>query len=123
MTEQATTRQITAEERAAPAGATATGQVTLINGFHVPAGRDVEFRELWGRTSKYFIARPGFVSLRLHRAVNDDAPYRWVNVAVWETEQDFRAAHGTAEFRHLVTVPEWAEFPSVPTLFEVDTQI
>lgn len=123
MTEQIT-REITADERTAPKGATpAAGQVTLINSFQVPPGRDAEFRSLWGRTSRYFIARPGFVSLRLHRAVSDDAPYRWVNVAVWEREADFRAAHGTEEFRSLVTAPGWSEFPSLPILFEVETQI
>jgi len=125
MTEQThTPRQITAEERIAPEGAVpATGQVTLINNFQVAPGRDAEFRALWGRTSRYFIARPGFVSLRLHRAVNDDAPYRWVNVAVWDNEAAFRAAHSTDEFRQLVTAPGWSEFPSVPALFEVDTAV
>jgi heme-degrading monooxygenase HmoA len=115
---------ITAEDRTAPAGRQeATGSVTLINSFQVAPERDEAFRALWGETSRYFIARPGFVSLRLHRAVAEDAPYRWVNVAVWESEAAFRAAHGTEEFRRLVTVPGWAEFPSVPTLFEVDTEI
>jgi heme-degrading monooxygenase HmoA len=123
MSDQHTT-EITAEDRTAPAGAAeAAGPVTLINSFHVAPDRDQAFRELWGITSTYFIARPGFVSLRLHRAVNDDTAYRWVNVAVWESEAAFRAAHGTAEFRALVTAPGWAEFPSLPALFEVDTAI
>jgi heme-degrading monooxygenase HmoA len=124
VTERTTAREISAEERIAPQGATpGTGAVTLINSFQVPAGRDEAFHALWTTTSRYFIARPGFVSLRLHRALNDDAPYRWVNVAVWESEEAFRAAHGTAEFRELVTVPGWSEFPSLPTLFEVDTDV
>ena len=89
----------------------------------IAPGRDAAFRSLWGETSRYFIARPGFVSLRLHRAVNDDAPYRWVNVAVWESEAAFRAAHGTEQFRTLVTAPGWSEFPSLPALFEVDTEV
>jgi heme-degrading monooxygenase HmoA len=124
MTEQTTAREIGAEERIAPEGAArATGSVTLINSFQVAPGRDEQFRALWGETSRYFIARPGFVSLRLHRAVSDDATYRWVNVAVWEDESAFRAAHGTEEFRALVTAPGWSEFPSLPALFEVDTEV
>ena len=123
MTEETTTREIGADERIAPAGAPATGAVTLINSFRVDPGRDEEFRALWGQTSRYFIARPGFVSLRLHRAVNDDAPYRWVNVAVWESESAFRAAHATEEFRALVTAPGWSDFPSAPVLFEVETEV
>jgi heme-degrading monooxygenase HmoA len=118
------TSEITADDRIAPAGtAEAEGSVTLINSFQVAPERDQAFRELWGVTSTYFTARPGFVSLRLHRAVSDDAAYRWVNVAVWENETAFRAAHATEEFRALVTVPGWAEFPSLPTLFQVDTAI
>ena len=124
MTEQTTSPEIRADQRIAPPGAApATGPVTLINSFHVAPGRDTAFRALWGETSRYFIARPGFVSLRLHRAVNDDAPYRWVNVAVWESEAAFRAAHGTDQFRTLVTSPGWSEFPSMPALFEVDTEV
>ena len=97
--------------------------MTLINSFQVPAGREAAFHALWTETSPYFIRRPGFVSLRLHRAVNDDAPYRWVNVAVWESESDFRDAHATPEFRALVTAPGWSEFPSLPTRFEGDTEV
>jgi heme-degrading monooxygenase HmoA len=124
MTNQTTPQDVSAQERIAPRGAApATGQVTLINSFQVAPDRDATFRALWGETSRYFIARPGFVSLRLHRAVNDDAPYRWVNVAVWESESAFRAAHGTDEFRNLVTTAGWSEFPSVPALFEVDTEV
>jgi len=37
------------------------------------------------------------------RAVSADAQYRWVNVANWESEAHFRAAHGTDEFRRVVT--------------------
>src|SRR6478609_7785311 len=99
--------EITAEARIASRGAAATGQVVLMNGFVVPAERDEEFYALWERTSRYFTAQPGFVSLRLHRAVSADAPHRWINVATWETEQDYRAAHGTDEFRSVVTDPGW----------------
>jgi heme-degrading monooxygenase HmoA len=124
MSEQSSSPEIGAEQRIAPQGAApAAGPVTLINSFQVNPDRDATFRALWGETSRYFIARPGFVSLRLHRAVNDAAAYRWVNVAVWESEADFRAAHGTEQFRNLVTAAGWSEFPSMPALFEVDTAI
>jgi len=100
-----------------------TGSVTLINSFVVAQERDEAFRAMWDRTSRYFIAQPGFVSLRLHRAVSAEAPYRWVNVATWETEADYRAAHSGEEFTTLVTDPAWHEFPSQPALFEVVTVV
>ena len=55
--------------------------VTLMNSFVVPEGRDEAFVALWTETSQYFRAQPGFLSLRLHRAVTPGAQYRYVNVA------------------------------------------
>jgi heme-degrading monooxygenase HmoA len=95
------------------------GRVTLINSFVVPEGRDDDFMELWTETSRYFRAQPGFVSLQLHRAVSADAPHRFVNVAVWESFDRYRAPHQTDEFRRLVTQEAWREFPSSPALYEV----
>jgi heme-degrading monooxygenase HmoA len=100
-----------------------SGGVTLMNGFVVPPDRDEEFHAMWSQTAKYFIARPGFLSLRLHRAVSADAPHRWVNVANWASEADYRAAHATDEFRRLVTQEGWQEFPSSPVLYEVVTAV
>jgi heme-degrading monooxygenase HmoA len=115
---------MTADERTAPAGdQPVDGQVVLMNRFAVRPDRDDAFHELWTSTSKYFRAQPGFVSLRLHRAISSDAEYRWVNVATWESEADFRAAHASDEFRKVVTRPGWDEFPSSPMLFEVVTWV
>jgi heme-degrading monooxygenase HmoA len=114
---------IAAQDRVAPASDhVLTGPVTLMNGFTVSPGRDEAFHELWAKTAKYFTAQPGFISLRLHRAVSADAQYRWVNVANWESEAHFRAAHGTDEFRRVVTQPGWEEFPSSPVLYQVITE-
>jgi heme-degrading monooxygenase HmoA len=114
---------IDAAARTAAPGALTSGPVTLINSFEVPPGRDEEFHALWEQTSRYFTARPGFRSLRLHRAVSPDAAYRWVNVARWDSEADFRAAHATEEFRRVVTAPGWEEFPSAPVLYEEVTLV
>jgi heme-degrading monooxygenase HmoA len=104
---------------AAPSADPETGPVTLINGFMVAEGRDDAFYEAWAEASLYFRAQPGFVSLQLHRAVTPDVPYRWVNVAHWESEADYQAAHRTPEFRRLLSQEKWKEFPNVPRLYEV----
>src|SRR5690242_4984662 len=78
------------------------GRVTLINCFAVPDGRDEAFQRLWTETSTYLRAQPGFVSLQLHRAVSADARFRWVNVAVWDSEEHFRRSHVSEGFRRLV---------------------
>jgi heme-degrading monooxygenase HmoA len=115
---------ITPEQRTAPRpDHRIDGPVTLMNRFVVPPDRDDAFHALWSGTSEYFKAQPGFVSLRLHRAVSADAEHRWVNVATWRSEADFRAAHSTEEFRRVVGQPAWAEFPSSPMLFQVVTSV
>jgi heme-degrading monooxygenase HmoA len=114
------TANITPEGRTAVEAETGAAQpVTLMNSFIVPEGRDEAFVALWTETSLYFRAQPGFISLRLHRAVTPGTPYRYVNVASWASDADYRAPHGTEEFRRLVTQEAWLEFPSSPVLYEV----
>jgi heme-degrading monooxygenase HmoA len=111
---------ITPEGRTAVEAETgAERPVTLMNSFLVPEGRDEAFLELWTETSHYFRAQPGFLSLRLHRAVTPGSECRYVNVARWASDADYRAPHGTEEFRALVTTEAWREFPSTPVLYEV----
>ena len=111
---------ITPEGRTAVEAETGAARpVTLINSFLVPEGRDDTFVELWMETSHYFRAEPGFLSLRLHRAVTPGTESRYVNVARWASDAEYRAPHGTDEFRTLVTQEAWREFPSTPVLYEV----
>ena len=110
----------TPEERTAVAAETgAEKPVTLMNGFVVPEGRDEVFLALWTETSHYFRAQPGFLSLRLHRAVTPGSPYQYINVARWASDAHYRAPHMTEEFRKLVGQEAWREFPSNPVLYEV----
>ena len=111
---------VTPEGRTAVEAATgAERPVTLMNSFVVPEGRDDVFIKLWTETSEYFRAQPGFLSLRLHRAVTPGTECRYVNVARWASDAAYRAPHGTEEFRRLVTQEAWQEFPSSPVLYEV----
>lgn len=104
---------------AAPAAVGTGGAVVLVNRFTVPAEGDDAFRALWAQTSAYFRGCAGFVSLRLVRAVSPDVAERWVNIATWASEADYRAAHATAEFRGLVTQEAWRNFPSSPAIYEL----
>ena len=114
---------ITPEGRTAAGPDEASRPVTLINSFVVPAGGDEVFQELWSETSRFFRAQPGFISLRLHRAVTPDARYRFVNVAQWASADQYRAPHLSDEFRRLITRKAWHQFPSTPTLYEVVTAV
>jgi heme-degrading monooxygenase HmoA len=98
------------------------GPVTLINCFVVAEGREEAFANLWAGTSRYFRAQPGFISLRLHRALSPGASYRFINVAEWASAAQFGEAHAAAEFKSLISQQQWQEFPSSPALYEVNTE-
>jgi heme-degrading monooxygenase HmoA len=108
-----------AKRAAAMPTALPPGPVTLVNCFVVNPQRDAAFLELWSSTSAYFRKQPGYLGLRLHRAVSPDAAYRYINVASWASAADFQAAHQTPEFFQVVGKPAWQEFPSSPALYEV----
>ncbi|HEY1241928.1 MAG TPA: antibiotic biosynthesis monooxygenase family protein [Bryobacteraceae bacterium] len=93
--------------------------ITLINSFEVPAGREREFFELWKKVNSYMRQKPGYLSHKLHRSMEPDAAFRFVNVAQWASLEDFQAAHD-AGFRNLVTEAAWSGFPAPhPALYEV----
>ncbi len=76
--------------------------VILINPFEVPEGSDDDaFLRGWERAADYMRQQPGFVSTRLHRALQADARFRFINVAEWDSPQDFQAALGSDQFREI----------------------
>ena len=88
----------------------------LINPFEVPEDVDDDrFLEGWGRAADYMRSRPGFVSTRLHRAVSPNPRFRFVNVAEWESPQDFQAAVTSPEFQAMAAGTP----PNHPALYEV----
>jgi heme-degrading monooxygenase HmoA len=95
--------------------------ITLINLFDVPAEHDAEFQQRWQQVNDYMRRQPGYLGHTLHRAVAPDAKYRYVNVARWRSEDDFRTAHGP-EFRTLISQPGWEKFPPQLALYEVVSQ-
>jgi heme-degrading monooxygenase HmoA len=59
--------------------------------------------------------QPGYVSTRLHRALQPDARFRFVNVAEWSSPQDFQAAVSSEQFREIAQGGP----PGSPALYEV----
>lgn len=57
------------------------GSATLIDAFEVPAEADEPFVAGWRRAREFLASRSGFAETTLHRALRDDADFRFVNVA------------------------------------------
>jgi len=88
--------------------------VVLINAFEVPEGSDEAFLQAWARARAFLSTQHGYLSTRLHRSIAPGADFRFVNVALWQSPQDFRAATSRPEFAH-ASIP----FPFHASLYEV----
>ncbi len=88
----------------------------LINAFEVPEERDAEFLAHWEAARRFMERQPGYVSTALHRSLDPAARFRYVNVAEWQSPQDFRAALGHPEFAALRERAPVASYPSVYTV-------
>jgi heme-degrading monooxygenase HmoA len=73
--------------------------VVLINAFTVPVEESERFLERWRDNARAMSGRPGFRRARMHRARHDDAKWRFVNVAEWDSEDAWREAQASPEFR------------------------
>jgi heme-degrading monooxygenase HmoA len=88
--------------------------VVLINAFEVPEGADEAFLQGWERARELLRTQEGYLSTKLHRSLSPDADFRFVNVALWESEQAFQDATSQPEFGS-APVP----FPFHASLYEV----
>ena len=77
--------------------ATEVGPVILVNTFHV-APEDVDaLVDAWAVDAAYLKTKPGFISTQLHRGVAGSSTF--LNMAVWETVEAFRAAFSDPKFQ------------------------
>lgn len=67
-------------------------RITLINVIEVPAESIDQFIKDWTADKDFMIGQPGFIDGALHRSVQPDARFRFVNVARWASEDDWKAA-------------------------------
>ena len=86
----------------------------LINPFEVPADvGDAEFLTGWDKAADFLRDQPGFIGSRLHRSIGPDARFRYINVAVWETPESFRAAVSSETFRRMAADVTTPNFPAL----------
>jgi hypothetical protein len=93
-------------------------QATLINCFEVPADREAEFLELWGRADELLRTQGGYASTRLHRAILPGTKYQFVNVAELASVETWRSILSSPEFGAIVG--QMTEFRPTPGLFQVE---
>ena len=73
--------------------------VILINAFEVSPGDAENFIAAWEKTRDYLQTQPGYVDTALHQAAAPNAEFQFVNIARWQTADDFMAAMQSPGFR------------------------
>ncbi len=92
--------------------------ITVINPFEVPQGREKDALSMWETFAEYFRKQPGYISTRLHKAINPDAKFHLVNVAEWESAEAFQAALSNPELQDIAKeLP--GDIPSYPGLYQI----
>ena len=77
----------------APDGGDPDDGVLFVNCFRfAPEAHDAAYAA-WLRVNAYMVTKPGYRSHRLHRRLDDDAPFGLVNVVAWESVEAWEAAH------------------------------
>jgi heme-degrading monooxygenase HmoA len=92
--------------------------VVFINCFEVPVDREDAFLGLWSQIDDHMRARDGFRWRNLHKSLDGESRFRYVNVAGWDSADQFDAAHDEG-FRRLQSQAGWQEFPAQPALYTV----
>ena len=93
-------------------------KVILINPFEVPAGEEEAALQFWEQAADYMRRQPSFIATRLHKAVSPDAQFTYVNIAEWESAEQFQEAINGEEFKRL-TEGSQERFPHYPALYSV----
>ena len=90
--------------------------VVLINLFSVPPGQEEEFAKMWAEALDFIENQPGFIDANLHRSLDPNARFQFINVAHWENQEAWQAAFDKLQPQELAKrVP----FEQIPALYEV----
>lgn len=100
----------------APLGPVAA-DVVLINVFEIPDGKRTESIAAWEAARDFLSAEPGYISTTLHEALEPDARFALINIAVWESTEAFEAA--TARMRAARAFQPPVGLTATPALYRV----
>jgi heme oxygenase (mycobilin-producing) len=95
-------------------------RVVLINVFEVPAAQETEVFQIWIKSKEFLEKQPGYVSTRLHKNIDPNGKFRFINVAEWTSPQHFQAATKAMNESGVPKMPESVRFS--PGLFKVVAQ-
>lgn len=92
--------------------------LTVINAFTVPPDSHQAFLEAWTRSAHEMADRPGFLDTTLHRSVEREPTFPFVNVAHWQSARALQSAAATQSF-HELGLPIRATFSWYTVAFQL----
>ena len=69
-----------------------SAEVTLINPFHVPESHEQAVLEHWEQARDFLVTQPGYISTSLHRSIQPNSQFHYINIAKWESDAHFKSA-------------------------------
>jgi heme oxygenase (mycobilin-producing) len=94
-----------------------TEAVVLINSFEVPTGDAEAFIAGWEKARDYLRTQPGYIDTVLHQALAPDGEFQFVNVARWNSAEEFMAATRSPGFGQ--SAADLAGYQAHPALYRV----
>lgn len=67
-------------------------KVVLINTFEVAKGEDENVLSAWKAARDFLATQKGYINTRLHKNINPEGKFLYINVAEWESPAAFQAA-------------------------------
>lgn len=92
-------------------------QCTVIVSYEVAHEDRERFLDSWDMANSFLKGQPGFLSTALHQAVSANPDFRFVNVSTWESDEAFRNATQSQDFRD--ASGRLAPFPIHASAYEV----
>lgn len=97
--------------------------VVLINPFSIPKGREEEFFKMWNEVAQYMKDQPGFIDSKLHRSLDPDARFQFINIAHWESAEAWQAAMSKVGPKAQELAQQLPfEFENSPTLYRAEVE-
>lgn len=94
--------------------------VVLINTFVVPVAMEEAFLGWWRMLKPAFAAQPGFIRANLHRSLDQNERYRFINIAEWESSEAYQRA--LSSLWSVAPKPTIAGLEWHPALYEIVEQ-
>ncbi|BAZ25988.1 Heme-degrading monooxygenase HmoB [Kalymmatonema gypsitolerans NIES-4073] len=94
--------------------------VVLINTFSIPKGTEEDFVKMWTEALEFIKNEPGFIDAKLHRSLDSDARFQFINVAHWESQEAWKAAFSKLALQEEIV--KQLPFEQNPALYRVEVE-